>query len=67
MKHLIERLKSPTPSFWKKVRRVMIATGVICGAIVTAPVSLPASIVAIAGYGIVVGTVGTTLASLTKE
>lgn len=67
MNQIKERFKAPTPKFWKKVRNGMIALGVIGGAIVTLPVSLPVGIVTAGGYLIAIGTVGGALSQLTKE
>lgn len=61
---MIDRLKSPTPKFWKKVRNGMITLGIIGGALVAAPVAIPAGIITAL---ITAGAVGTTLAQLTKE
>ena len=50
MKEIIRRLKAPTPGFFRKIRNAgLILTGV-AGAIVTAPVTLPAAVIAAAGY-----------------
>jgi hypothetical protein len=63
---IIKRLKEPTPSFWKKVQRIGLTLGVIGGAIMTAPVSLPAAIVSIGGYLATVGAVSAGLSQLTS-
>ncbi|MBW8360026.1 MAG: hypothetical protein K0M63_09545 [Weeksellaceae bacterium] len=50
MKEIVQRLKAPTPRFFRKVRNAgLILTGV-AGAIATAPVALPAAVIAAAGY-----------------
>ena len=50
MNEIIQRLKAPTPRFFRKVRNAgLILTG-IAGAIATAPVALPAAVIAAAGY-----------------
>lgn len=61
-----ERLTEPTPKFWKKIRAVAIALGLIGTAIITAPISLPAGLVAVGGYLATAGTVGTILAQSTS-
>jgi hypothetical protein len=63
---LLERIKEPTPSFWKKIQKIGITLGVIGGAIVSAPVSLPATIVSIGSYFIVAGSVSAALSQLTS-
>ena len=67
MKELLERISEPTPSFWKKVQRIGIALGTVGGILITAPVSLPASIVAIGGYLATAGAVTTALSQLTSK
>lgn len=62
-----KRLREPTPKFWRKVRNAMIAVGTVSGIILTAPVSLPALVVTVAGYGLVAGSVGTVLSQMTRE
>ncbi len=65
--NIARRLVAPTPPFWKKVRNVMITTGLVGGAILAAPIALPAVITTIAGYLIAVGSVGTVLAQATEQ
>jgi hypothetical protein len=66
-KNIAERLTEPTPPFWKKVRNTMLAVGVVSGALLVAPVALPAVVITLAGYGIAIGTVGTVLAQTTSS
>lgn len=54
-----ERLKEPTPPFFKKLRNIGIILAAAGGAILTAPISLPALLVSIATYLAVAGTVAT--------
>lgn len=67
LKELKNRWKAETPKFWKKVQKISIAAGVIGGAIIAAPVALPAAVITIGGYLVAVGSVGATLSQLTKE
>jgi hypothetical protein len=55
--NLIERAASPTPSFFQKLRNIGLALAAISGAIIAAPVALPAIVITIAGYLAVAGTV----------
>ena len=55
MKNLINRIKSPTPKFFKKLRNTGIAVAAIAGSILAAPVALPAIVVKVAGYLVVAG------------
>ena len=54
---LYERLKLPTPKFFRRLRNIGIGLSAIGGAIVTLPVILPVAVTTIAGYLIVAGTV----------
>ncbi|MGY5354194.1 hypothetical protein [Wenyingzhuangia sp. IMCC45467] len=54
-----ERLKQPTPSFFRKLRNIGLALAAASGAILTAPIALPAVIISVAGYVAVAGTVAT--------
>lgn len=65
--NIMDRMMSETPSFWKKVRNVMLAVGTVSGIIVAAPVALPAVVVTVAGYGLTVGAVGAALSQMTKK
>lgn len=56
-----ERVKAPTPRFFKKLRNAGIAVAAIGTTVVAAPVALPALLVKIAGYLVVAGTVTTTI------
>ena len=56
---LQERYKKRTPSFFRKLRNIGIALAAASGAILAAPVALPAAIISAAGYLAVAGTVAT--------
>jgi hypothetical protein len=62
-----KRWKAPTPKFWRKVRNSMVTIGAVSGALLAAPVALPAGILALAGYGLTIGITGSVLSQLTKE
>ena len=61
---LKNRITSPTPVFFKKIQKIGLILGGIGGAILAAPVALPAVVTTIAGYlataGIVASAVSTT-------
>ena len=50
MNQLIDRIQSPTPKFFKKLRNIGLILATISGTIVAAPVALPAVIIKVAGY-----------------
>lgn len=56
---LIERLKAPTPKFFRMLRNVGLALAAAGGALLTAPISLPVAVVTVAGYLTVAGGVMT--------
>lgn len=64
---LKQRIKQPTPKFFKKVRNIGISIAAIGGAILTAPISLPAAIVTVAGYLTVAGTVASAVSQAVTE
>lgn len=55
MKSLVKRLKEPTPKFFRTLRNIGLALTAVSGVIATAPVSLPALVVSVAGYLAVAG------------
>lgn len=55
MKKIIERAKAPTPKFFKIIRNIGLTLTAVSGVIATAPVSLPALVVSVAGYLAVAG------------
>ena len=58
---LAERVKSPTPKFFKKVRNIGLALAAVSATILAAPMTLPAVVVKIAGYLAVAGSVAGTV------
>jgi hypothetical protein len=54
---LAERLCSPTPPFFRKLRNIGLALAAVSTAIVGAPVDLPSAVLQIAGYLFIAGTV----------
>ena len=53
--NLVQRVKSPTPKFFKKVRNIGIVLATVATTIVAAPVALPAVLLKIAGYLAIAG------------
>ena len=56
---VIERVKAPTPKFFKILRTIGLALAAAGGAILASPIALPAGLVAAAGYVILAGGVVT--------
>ena len=57
--NVVERVKAPTPKFFKTLRTIGIALAAAGGAILASPIALPAGLVAAAGYVILAGGVVT--------
>jgi ABC-type xylose transport system permease subunit len=55
--NLIDRVVAPTPAFFQKLRNIGLALAAISAAIISAPISLPAMVVTVAGYLAVAGSV----------
>lgn len=58
---LIDRLKSPTPKFFKVLRNIGLGLAAAGGVLVAAPIAIPALAVTIGGYLIVAGSVATAI------
>jgi len=56
---LIERLKAPTPKFFRVLRNVGLGLAAAGGILVASPIAIPAIVVTIGGYMIVAGSVAT--------
>jgi hypothetical protein len=55
--NLLERVSSPTLTFFQKLRNIELALAAISAAIIAAPVALPTIVTTIAGYLAVAETV----------
>lgn len=64
---ITQRVKSPTPPFFKKVRNIGIVLATLATTIVAAPVALPAVLVKIAGYLAVASGVASAVSQTTVE
>lgn len=60
-----QRVQSPTPNFFKKIRNIGLILAAVGGAIITAPVTLPAVVVNIAGYLAVAGGIASAISQAT--
>ena len=65
--NIVQRVKSPTPKFFKKVRNIGIILATVAITIVTAPVALPAVLLKIAGYLAIAGGVAGAVSQTTVE
>ena len=65
MKTLMQRWVAPTPKFFKTLRNIGLVIGAVGTAILTAPVTLPATLITISGYLVTAGGVATAVSQLT--
>ena len=65
--NVVERVKAPTPKFFRVLRTIGISVAAAGGALITAPVSLPAGVITLAGYLTVAGTVMTAVSQTAVE
>jgi len=67
--NIIQRIQAPTPKFFKVLRTVGLALAAASGALLAAPVALPAGIITLAGYLTVAGSVATAISqtAITNE
>ena len=64
---IVERIKAPTPKFFKILRSIGLALLAISGTIVAAPIVLPITVVTVAGYMAVVGGVISAVSQMTVD
>ena len=62
---VVERIKAPTPKFFKILRSIGLALLTISGTIVAAPIVLPVTVVTVAGYMAVAGGVISAVSQMT--
>ena len=57
--NIVERYKKPTPKFFRTLRNIGISLATAGGAIIAAPITMPALVITVATYMTVAGTVAT--------
>lgn len=57
--NVVQRVKAPTPKFFKILRTIGLALATIGGALLAAPIALPAAVISVAGYVALAGGVMT--------
>ena len=63
----MQRVQSPTPKFFRTVRSIGLILTAASAAVLTAPVSLPAIVLTVAGYVAVAGAVMSAVSQTTVE
>jgi len=64
---IIKRAKAPTPKFFKILRNIGLVLATVGGCLITAPITLPFTVVSIAGYLTVAGGVLSGISQLTTN
>lgn len=52
---IVKRVKAPTPSWFKKLRNIGLTVGAVGAVLLSAPISLPSSVLLVAGYMTIAG------------
>ena len=65
--NLVQRATGPTPKFFRLLRTIGLSIAAAAGVILTAPVAVPAAVITVAGYAIVVGGVLSAVSQITVE
>ncbi len=55
--NIVERVKAPTPKFFRVLRNIGLSLVAVSGVLLTSPVALPTGIITLAGYLTIAGTV----------
>ncbi|MCW3074294.1 MAG: hypothetical protein JWP69_1363 [Flaviaesturariibacter sp.] len=63
---LLQRIKAPTPAFFKKVRMLSLSIAAAGATLLGLPVSLPHQLYQLAGYLVVAGTVAAAVCQTTN-
>jgi uncharacterized membrane protein HdeD (DUF308 family) len=65
--HIIERVKAPTPKFFRVLRTIGLVLAAAGGTILAAPIALPAAVITVGGYLAVAGGVVTAVSQVTVD
>lgn len=65
--NILQRVQSPTPPFFKKLRNIGLALAAVAAVLLTAPIALPALVVEAAGYLAVAGGVLSAVSQAVSE
>jgi len=66
MSKIVDRIKAPTPKFFKVLRNIGLIMAGVGTVLLTAPVSLPAVVVTVGGYLVTAGGVATAVSQITN-
>lgn len=65
--NIMDRIESPTPKFFRKVRTIGLVLAAVSGTLLATPVALPLVILKIAGYLTVAGAVATAVSQVATQ
>ncbi|MDD4426946.1 MAG: hypothetical protein PHG64_00905 [Paludibacter sp.] len=65
--NLVERVQAPTPKFFKTLRNIGLTLAAVGGVLLTAPIALPSTVIAIAGYVALAGGVMTAISQIAVD
>ena len=66
MGEIMNRVKAPTPKFFKVLRNIGLIMAGVGTVLLTAPISLPAAVVTVGGYLVTAGGVATAVSQITN-
>ncbi|MBK8346980.1 MAG: hypothetical protein IPL08_04920 [Saprospiraceae bacterium] len=66
MSKILDRIKAPTPKFFKVLRNIGLIMAGVGTVLLTAPVSLPTVVVTVGGYLVTAGGVATAVSQFTN-
>ncbi len=69
MQNVIQRVQEPTPRFFRKIRNIGLLFTALSGAVLAAPVFLPAALITAAGYIAIAGAIASAISqtAITNE
>ena len=65
--NIVQRAKAPTPKFFRVLRTIGLALAAASGALLAAPIALPAAVITVAGYLTVAGSVATAVSQVAVQ
>lgn len=69
MQNVIQRVQEPTPRFFKKIRNIGLLFTALSGAVLAAPLILPAAVITVVGYIAIAGAIASAISqtAITNE
>jgi hypothetical protein len=65
--NIVQRVKAPTPKFFKVLRAVGLSVAAVGGSLLAAPIALPTALITVAGYLTLAGGVITAVSQTAVE